>query len=125
VDAVDSLTRMLIASLDEDQYGKVQTDVPSVVNLFTQTIMSLDAFVHQGGLDAHWTDVYFPPSSKPQAQAEARKVPEVELVLDTLQSGLIDLLEAFKPYLRDIGVTGKDLRLAREAAGIEEDEITL
>ncbi|KAF3399894.1 Nucleoporin NDC1 [Penicillium rolfsii] len=125
VDAIDSLTRMLIASLDEDQYGKVQTDVPSVVNLFTQTIISLDAFVHQGGLDAHWTDVYFPPSSQPQAQAEARKVPEVELVLDTLQSGLRDLLEAFKPYLRDIGVTGKDLRLARETACIEEDEITL
>ena len=103
----------------------MQTDVPSVVNLFTQTIISLDAFVHQGGLDAHWTDVYFPPSSQPQAQAEARKVPEVELVLDTLQSGLRDLLEAFKPYLRDIGVTGKDLRLAREAACIEEDEITL
>jgi nucleoporin NDC1 len=113
---------MLIASLDEDQYGKVQADVPSVVNLFTQTIISLDAFVHQGGLDAHWTDVYFPPSSQPQAQAEARRVPEVELVLGTLQSGLLDLLEAFKPYLRDIGLTGKDLRLAKEAAGYEEEQ---
>ncbi|OOQ82135.1 nuclear envelope protein [Penicillium brasilianum] len=125
VDAVDSLTCMLIASLDEDQYGKVQIDVPPVVSLFTQTIMTLDAFVHQGGLDAHWTDVKFPPSSQPQAQEEARKIPEVELVLDTLQSGLRDLLEAFKPYLRDIGVTGKDLRLAKEAAGIDEDEFAL
>lgn len=125
VDAVDSLTRMLIASLDEDQYGKVQADVPSVINLFTQTLMSLDAFIHQGGLDAHWTDVYFPPSSQPEAQAEARKIPDVELVLNTLQSGLRDLLAAFKPFLREIGVTGKDLRLAKEAAGMEEDELVL
>jgi nucleoporin NDC1 len=39
-----------------------------------------------------------------------------------LQSGLLDLLEAFKPYLRDIGLTGKDLRLAKEAAGYEEEQ---
>ncbi|EPS28683.1 hypothetical protein PDE_03629 [Penicillium oxalicum 114-2] len=112
-------------TLNEDQYGKVQADVPSVINLFTQTLMTLDAFVYQGGLDAHWTDIEFPPSSNPEAQAEARKVPEIELILNTLQSGLRDLLEAFKPYLRDVGVTGKDLRLAREAAGMEEDELFL
>lgn len=118
VDAVDSLTRLLIASLAEDQYGKVQADVPSVVRLFTQTITTLEAFVHQGGLDAHWTDVSFPPSSNPEAQAEARKVPEVELVLNTLKSGLSDLLTSFEPYLKDIGLVGKDLRLAKEAISV-------
>lgn len=121
VDAVDSLTRLLVASLAEDQYGKVQADVPSVARLFTHTITTLEAFVHQGGLDAHWTDVSFPPSSNPEAQAEARKVPEVELVLDTLKSGLGDLLTAFKPYLPDIGLVGKDLRLAKEAIGIDAE----
>ncbi|KAJ5673881.1 hypothetical protein N7462_009320 [Penicillium macrosclerotiorum] len=125
VDAVDSLTRLLIASLAEDQYGKVQADVPAVVRLFTQTIISLDAVVHQGGLDAHWTDVNFPPSSDPKAQAEARKVPAVELVLDTLKSGLGDLLIAFKPYFRDIGLVGKDLRLAKQAAGLDEEDVSL
>ncbi|KAJ6031215.1 hypothetical protein N7540_001947 [Penicillium herquei] len=122
VDAVDSLTRLLVASLAEDQYGKVQADVPSAVRLLTDTIVSLEGFVHQGGLDAHWTDVNFPPSSNPTAQAEARRVPEVELVLDTLKSGLTDLLSAFKPYLRDIGLSSKDLRLAKEAAGIDAEE---
>ncbi|KAJ5484998.1 hypothetical protein N7539_004986 [Penicillium diatomitis] len=106
VDAVDSLTRLLIASLNEDQYGKVQADVPSVINLFTQTLMTLDAFIYQGGLDAHWTDIDFP------RQAILR------------HSGLRDLLEAFRPYLRDVGVTGKSLRLAREAAGMAEDELS-
>ena len=122
VDAVDSLTRLFVASLAEDPYGKVQADVPAVIRLFTDTIMTLDAFVHQGGLDAHWTDVNFPPSSNPEAQAEARRVPEVELVLETLKSGLGDLLACFKPYLSDIGVTGKDLRLAKEAAGVSVEE---
>jgi nucleoporin NDC1 len=77
--------------------------------------------VHQGGLDAHWTDINFPPSKDPEAQAVARRVPEVDLVLDALKSGLRDLLTSFKPYLRDIGLVGKDLRLAREAAGVEEE----
>ncbi|KAJ6002702.1 hypothetical protein N7451_005249 [Penicillium sp. IBT 35674x] len=122
VDAIDCLTRLLIASLAEDQYGKVQADVPSVIRLLTTTIVSLEAFVHQGGLDAHWTDVNFPPSSQPEAQAEARRVPDVDLVLDTLKSGLSDLLTSFKPYLRDIGLAGKDLRLAKEAAGIDMEE---
>lgn len=121
VDAVDSLTRLLIASLAEDQYGKVQADVPSVVRLFTQTITTLEVFVHQGGLDAHWTDVSFPPSSNPKAQAEARKIPEVELVLNTLKSGLGDLLTSFEPYLKDIGLVGKDLRLAKEAISMNAE----
>ncbi|KAJ5907832.1 hypothetical protein N7495_000514 [Penicillium taxi] len=120
VDAVDALTRLLIASLAEDQYGKVQADVPSVVRLFTHTIVTIDAFVHQGGLAVHWTDVDFP--SKPEEQAKARQIPDVELVLDTLKSGLMDLLKAFKPYLRDIGLEGKDLRLAKEAAGIDVED---
>ncbi|CAI7564676.1 unnamed protein product [Penicillium glandicola] len=123
VDAVESLTRLLIASLAEDPYGKVQADVPLAVQLLTQTTLTLDAFAHQGGLDAHWTDVNFPPSSDPQAQAVARLVPDVEVVLATLRSGLKDLLTAFRPYLRDIGIAGKDLRLAKEAAGIDGEEL--
>lgn len=121
IDAVESLTRLLLASLAEDQYGKVQVDVPSIVRLFTGTIMTLEAFIH-GGLEIHWTDVTFPPNNNPQAQAEARRVPDVELVLTSLKTSLADLLSAFHLYLRDIGLTGKDVRLAREAAGIEEKE---
>ncbi|EKV19713.1 Nuclear envelope protein, putative [Penicillium digitatum PHI26] len=124
VDAVESLTRLLIASLAEDPYGKVQADVPSVVRLLTRTVLTLDAFAHQGGLDAHWTDINFPPSSDPQAQAVARRIPDVEIVLSALRDGLKDLLAAFRPYLRDIGIAGKDLRLAKEAAGIDGEEVS-
>lgn len=125
VDAVECLTRLLIASLAEDPFGKVQANLPAAVRLLTQTTLSLDAFVHQGGLDAHWTDVNFPPSSDLKAQEEARKVPDVEVLLASLRGSLHELLTAFKPYLRDIGVAGKDLRLAKEAAGFESEELPL
>ncbi|KAL1968821.1 hypothetical protein VTN77DRAFT_1182 [Rasamsonia byssochlamydoides] len=123
IDAIESLTRLLVASLAEDPYGKVQADFPTVVRLFTDTIMTLEDFM-RGGLDVHWTDVTFPPPSDPSAQEQARRVPEVDIVLDTLKSSLADLLAAFKPYLGDVGLKGKDLRLAREAAGIVEEEDT-
>ncbi|KAA8649131.1 nucleoporin NDC1 [Aspergillus tanneri] len=122
VDAVDSLTRLLVASLQEDQYGKVQTDVPGVVRLYTETIMALEPFIN-GGMNAHWTDVSFPPPSQPDAQAEARRVKDVDLVLDTLKRSLADLLSAFNLYFKDIGLVGRDLRLAREAAGLVEEGI--
>lgn len=122
LDAVETLTRLLVASLGEDQYGKVQADVPTIVRLFTGTIMTLETFIH-GGLDVHWTDVSFPPPSNPEAQAEARRDPHVELVMAALKTSLGDLLSAFNPYLRDIGLTSKDVRLAREAAEIEEEGV--
>lgn len=129
IDATESLTRLLVASLAEDPFGKVQADVPAVVRLFTETIMTLDDFVNGAGrLDVHWTDVTFPPSSQPEAQAQARRVPDVELVLTTLKTSLAELLNAFKLYLSEVGVKGKDLRLAREAAGLttaDEDKDAL
>jgi nucleoporin NDC1 len=120
IDSIESLTRLLIASLQEDPYGKVQTDVPGVVRLFTETATTLGKFAH-GELEVHWSDANFPPSSNPAAQAEARRVPDVELVIDTLKGSLKSLLSAFKPYLKDIGLVGKDLRLAKEVASVVEE----
>ncbi|KAL2867909.1 nucleoporin NDC1 [Aspergillus lucknowensis] len=120
IDSIESLTRLLIASLQEDPYGKVQVDVPGVARLLTETTVALEQFAH-GGLDIHWTDANFPPSSNPTAQAEARRIPDVELVIATLKGSLASLLVAFKPYYKDVGLVGKDLRLAREAAGVVEE----
>lgn len=118
VDAVESLKRLLVASLTEDQYGKVQTDVPSAIRLFTDTILTTEAFVYSE-LDVHWTDINFPSAGTPESQLEARKVPDIELVLDSLKGGLKDLLTSFNPYLPEIGIQGKELRLAKVAAGID------
>lgn len=121
VDATESLARFCVASLAEDPFGKVQADVPGVVRLLTDTIVTLQSFVN-GGLQVHWTDVTFPPSSNPEAQAKARRVPEVDAVLATLKCSLAELLTAYKPYLSQVGLVGKDLRLAKEASGIAEEE---
>ncbi|KAL4906468.1 hypothetical protein BDW74DRAFT_132919 [Aspergillus multicolor] len=120
IDAIECLTRLLIASLKEDSFGKVQADVPAIVRLFTDTVTTLDTYAHVE-LDVHWTDSAFPPSSDPAAQAAARRVPEVELVIDSLRASLKSLLVAFRPYYKDVGLVGKDLRLAKEAAGVVDE----
>ncbi|KAL4937538.1 hypothetical protein BDV06DRAFT_226845 [Aspergillus oleicola] len=120
IDAIESLTALLIASLNEDPYGKVQSDVPAIVRLFTETTVTLETFAH-GGLDVHWADASFPPSSDPAAQDAARRVDDVELVIESLKGSLSSLLQAFAPYFRDIGLVGKGLREAREAAGVGEE----
>ncbi|KAL6234186.1 hypothetical protein BDW75DRAFT_241293 [Aspergillus navahoensis] len=120
IDAIESLTRLLIASLKEDPYGKVQTDVPAIVRLFTETVTTLDTYAHVE-LDVHWTDAAFPPSSDPAAQAAARRVSDVELIIDSLRASLKNLLAAFSPYFNDVGLVGKELRLAKEAAGFDEE----
>ncbi|PYH47495.1 nucleoporin NDC1 [Aspergillus saccharolyticus JOP 1030-1] len=117
--SINSITCLAIKSLEEDSYGKVQADVPAIIRLFTETIETLEPFVN-GGLDAHWTDVDFPPSSDPEAQAQARRVPDVELVLTTLKLSLTDILSAFNKYFTVIGLEAKDLRLAKEAAGLAD-----
>ncbi|KAL1960236.1 hypothetical protein VTO42DRAFT_8779 [Malbranchea cinnamomea] len=121
VDAINALTRFLIASLTEDQFGKVHSDVSGVIKLFTETITILEGFTSEDGLPVHWTDVDFPSdNADPEIRRVARKVEQVEIILGTMKTGLTELLTAFRPYLTEVGVTGKDLRLAREAAGIVE-----
>ncbi|RMJ28067.1 Nuclear envelope protein [Aspergillus sp. HF37] len=116
--AIETLTHLAIASLAEDQYGKVHVDVPTIVRLFTKTIMTLKVFIR--GLDVHWTDVTFPPASEPEAQAKARLDPGVEVVLTSLTVSLGDLLSAFGPYFKDIGLTSEGVRLARESIATEQ-----
>ncbi|KAJ9354270.1 hypothetical protein DTO027B9_4896 [Paecilomyces variotii] len=121
IDAAESLACLFVSSLEEDPYGKVQSDFPGVVRLLADTIVTLEGFIN-GGLKVHWTDVTFPPSSNPEAQAEARRVPEVDAVLVSLKCSLTELLTAYKPYLSQVGLAGKDLRLAKQAAGMVEEE---
>ncbi|KAL3437676.1 nucleoporin protein Ndc1-Nup [Aspergillus tetrazonus] len=120
IDAIESITRLLIASLNEDPYGKVQADVPAIVRLFTETLTTLDTYAHVE-LDVHWTDAAFPPSNDPAAQAAARRVPDVELIIDSLRASLKSLLTEFSPYFKDVGLVGKELRLAKGAAGVDEE----
>ncbi|KAM5469658.1 hypothetical protein MauCBS54593_004212 [Microsporum audouinii] len=117
VDATESLKCLLIASLEEDQFGRVQADVPSVVKLFTQTIIALESFVGKDGLQPHWSDVDL---ASPGGEENFRSVEQVEIVISTLKNGLSELLGAFSLYLNEVGVVGRDLQQAREAARITD-----
>lgn len=117
VDASQSLAKLIVASLEEDKYGRVQRDVASVIRLFTQTIKAIEAFTSENGLEVHWTDLYF-PKPKSAAYKTAREVAPVKCAQHAMKSSLAQLLEAFKNHTFDIGLSSKDVRLAREAAGL-------
>jgi len=98
VDSVESLTRMLVASLSDDMYGKAISGVPEVVRTMADAIISIEGFVQTEGegLDG--------------------KLGEVEVVVERLKSGLTELLSAFQLYLSDVGLGIGDLKKARHAA---------
>lgn len=119
VDAVLSITHLTVESLKEDKYGIVQNDVAAIVKLFTATANRVHQFNSEDGLKIHWTDVCFPSRGSPEYET-ARKVGEVDTVLLVLKTGLNKILDAFKDHLADVGLTPKDVNLARQAAGMPQ-----
>jgi len=103
VDAVDSLTRLTVCSLQEDKYGNVQRDVKTIIQAFTGAITGLEGFKNSIGV--HWTDV--------QRKQES---PETDLILYALKSGLKELVDAFGGYSEDLRLSQSELRMARDAA---------
>jgi hypothetical protein len=98
VDSIESLTRMLVASLSDDVYGKAISGVPGAVRTMASAITSIEDFVQENGtgLDG--------------------KLEEVEIVVERLKAGLTELLSAFQLYLSDVGLGTAELRDARHAA---------
>ena len=103
VDAIDSLTRFAVCSLEEDKYGNVQRDVKLIIQTFTASVTKLEAFRH--GLPLHWTDVEKKGDS-----------PEIDTILAALKGGLAELIGAFGDYSDDLRLSQSEMRLAREAA---------
>jgi nucleoporin NDC1 len=103
VDAVDSLTRLAVCSLQEDKYGNVQRDVKKIIQTLTATVTKLEKF--RTSIGVHWTDV-----------EKKQDSPEVDTVLDALKSGLNQLIDAFGNYTEDLRLSQSEMRLAREAA---------
>jgi nucleoporin NDC1 len=109
VNAITALSLLAVQSLKEDKYGNVQRDVATIIRTFTTVTSKLEAF--KAGFPVHWTDV-----------EKKKESPEVDAILEALRDGLRNLVEAFGPYARDLRLSLTDMRLAREAAGIENDE---
>lgn len=106
VDAVEAVTRMLIASLQEDLYGNAIKGVPSAVKQFTTSITLIEAYLQKnspGGGD----------------------ISEVEIVLARLKAGLRELLAAFQTFLSNTALGIGELNAATRASGqktIEEQK---
>ena len=112
VDSVNALTALALASLTEDNYGRVAQDVPLLVQAFVSVIQVVEGFVRD--LPVHWTDVEFSDSD--------RRVEEVDLVVGSMKSGLRELVDAFGKDATELGLTKKDIKVAKSVAGVEGDE---
>ena len=97
VDATETVTRMLVASLHEDPYGKVIAGVPSAVKQFSDTINLIEHAIR---------------ASPPDAD-----IGEVRMVLARLKAGLGELLSAFQTFLVDTGLGIGELNTANRASG--------
>lgn len=104
-DAIDILSRLAIASLKEDNFGKVHSDIPLLIRTYASTISTLEAFVASTAV--HWTDVEF----------RDRKVEEVDILLACLKEGLRALVESFGSYADVLGINQKELKDATALAG--------
>ena len=111
VDAIDALTCLAIASLKEDNFGKVQKDIPGLIRTLVNTTTRLESFVN--GLAVHWTDVEFQ-----EMDGQGRRVEEVERVLDSLKTGLRKMVGAFGDYAVELGLGPAEMRISREVAGL-------
>ncbi|KXX79999.1 Nucleoporin NDC1 [Madurella mycetomatis] len=107
INAASALSQLAVHSLREDKYGHVQRDIAAIVRALTGVTKKLAKFKEE--LPTHWTDV-----------DGDRECPEVEEVLDALRDALRRLIDAFGPYARDLRLSLTDMRLAREAAGMQD-----
>ena len=112
IDSVNAVTALALASLAEDPYGRVAKDVPLLIRAFASVIQSTEGFVRE--LPVHWTDVEFSDSD--------RRVEEVDLVVASLKTGLKGMVDAFGKYATELGMTGKEINVARTVAGVEGDD---
>lgn len=100
--AAIALCQLAVHSLAEDSYGNVHRDVPSIIRTLTAIIKKVEGLKAQFPL--HWTDV-----------RGLKECPEVDELLDTLRTGLEQVVSKFEPYSTDLRLTRTDLRIAKEA----------
>ncbi|KAL8814021.1 MAG: hypothetical protein Q9223_006727 [Gallowayella weberi] len=109
LDAVESLTHLAAASIQEDDYGKVAKDVPVIMQTLIATYQNVENF--SASLSVHWTDVGFAD--------EQRRSEDVLVLLSALRNGLAEMVGKFGGFAKEVGVPGRDLRVAKVIAGVE------
>jgi nucleoporin NDC1 len=103
VNTINAVSLLASHSLVEDKYGNVQRDVPAIIRTFTALATKLEKF--KTTLPTHWSDV-----------SGERNSPEVDTIIESLKTGLGQLIEDFGAYARDLRLTATEMRLAKELA---------
>jgi nucleoporin NDC1 len=85
---------MLVASLEEDDFGNVQRDVRGILESFCATLDTLNKYVKNPPL--HWTDT--------EAREHPVKLEEPEQLIAQLNKTLHDITLAFEPFFETLGV---------------------
>lgn len=104
--AIDALSLLTVASLQEDPYGKVAYDVDLIMKTFIMVLATLQDFVK--GTETHWTDV-----------EGVREVKDVDVVVNKLKEGLGMMVKAFEGYAVEFRIEKGVVRQARELSGME------
>ena len=112
IDSINILSALAQASLVEDPYGKVATDVPLLIRAFVSTISTIESFVRE--LQPHRTDVDY--------KEENRKVEEVEMVVTALKEGLSVLVGSFEEYAGELGMGKDEIKAASRVVGTDKDD---
>lgn len=109
IDAIDILSTLTVASLDEDKYGKVAKDVALLIRVFAETISTIETFV--ASVPIHWTDTDF----------KSRDVGEVDMVMAFLKGGLKEMLHGFSEYAKDLGISEQEIQQARKMSSMQKE----
>jgi nucleoporin NDC1 len=104
--AVQAICGLAVASLKEDNLGQVQKDISTIMRVLMTTTQQIQVFVER--LPPHWTDVDFDGN---------RRIPEVEALLTVLRDGLHEIIETFGEYADNLGLSRREMSIARELAG--------
>lgn len=105
IDSIDALSRLAVASLTEDRFGKVSPDVPLLIRTFMRTMTTVENFMQ--GMGPHWTDV---------EGVGDKRIAEVEAVLLALREGLKMLVEGFEAFKVPLRISDKEIDDARRLA---------
>ncbi|ODQ54211.1 hypothetical protein SAICODRAFT_70428 [Saitoella complicata NRRL Y-17804] len=97
--AVLALSRLIVVSVQEDTLGLVQRDIRLVVEAFSSTMSALEAFCKMPELPANDT--------QSTARPYAVLLPEIDIILRALHSGLADIVLVFAEYMGQMGLSSE------------------
>ncbi|BFZ59887.1 hypothetical protein YB2330_000909 [Saitoella coloradoensis] len=97
--AVLALSRLIVVSVQEDTLGLVQRDIRLVVEAYSSAMSALEAFCKMPELPANDTQ----SSARPYAVV----LPEIDIVLRALHSGLADIVLVFAEYMGHMGLSSE------------------